>query len=85
LTTKQVERAGNSSTSDFSFSRVRFFALSAEVNRINDEPGQSLPSYDAADLSKINDYAAAVKPRVRFWANLKKIVTGRLSSNLKVD
>jgi hypothetical protein len=56
LTTKQVQRAGNSSTSD-----------------------QSLPSYGMANASKMNDdAAAAAKPRVRFRASLKTIVTAQL-------
>jgi hypothetical protein len=87
LTTTQVESAGNSSTSDFSFSRDRFFALSAEVDRINEEPDQRLPSYDTANASKMNDNATAdaAKPRVGFWTSLKKSLTAQLGFNRNVD
>ncbi len=40
----------------------------------NGEPDQRLPSYDTANPSKMNDAAAAAKPRVGFWANLKKVL-----------
>ncbi|OOQ91100.1 hypothetical protein PEBR_02503 [Penicillium brasilianum] len=82
LTTKQVERADNSSTSDFLFLRDRFFELSAEV-----EPNQSPPSYDTTYTSKLNDDddAAATKPSVLFWVSLKKIIQGQLGSKCQVD
>lgn len=81
LTTQQVERVDNSSTSDFSFSRDRFLGLSAEV-----EPNQSPPSYDTTYTSKMNDdAAAATKPSVLFWVSLKKIVKGQLVSKCQVD
>lgn len=53
----------------------------------NGEPDQRLPSYDTANPSKMNDAAAAAasKPRVSFWANLKKVLRGLYGSNRKVD
>ncbi|OOQ84308.1 hypothetical protein PEBR_34131 [Penicillium brasilianum] len=82
-TTKQAERTENSSTERLSLSRDRFVALSAEVDRISEEPDQSPPSYDTAYASKMNnddDDAAATKPRLSFWASLKKVVKGQLGS-----
>jgi hypothetical protein len=53
---------------------------------INGEPDQRHPSNDTANPSNMSDdAAAAAKPRVRFWANLKKVLTGLYGSNRKVD
>lgn len=85
LSGNQFNRLYDSSNRDVN-QRMQHGLAQDHVDGINDESNQSLPSYETANASKMNDAAAvAAAKRVRFWANWKKILTARLGSNYKVD
>ncbi|KAJ5696964.1 hypothetical protein N7536_007376 [Penicillium majusculum] len=68
LETKQIEGAGSPCSCD------RFFELSAKVDKINNQLGQSLQSHDTVNVSKTTHNTPA-KARRGFWKrNLKHLV-----------
>ncbi|OQD64649.1 hypothetical protein PENPOL_c007G02126 [Penicillium polonicum] len=63
LRTKQIEGAGSPCSCD------RFFELSAKVDKINDQLGQSLQSHDTAGKTT---HDTPVKPPRSFWKRIVK-------------
>jgi hypothetical protein len=70
LGTKQIEGARDC-TCDSLCSCDQFFELSAKVDKINNKHGQSLQSYDTADVLKMTKDASTKPPR-SFWKRILK-------------
>ncbi|KAJ5401043.1 hypothetical protein N7465_011532 [Penicillium sp. CMV-2018d] len=68
LRTKQIEATGSPCSCD------PFFELSAKVDKINDQLGQSLQSHDTANVGKTTHDTPAKPPR-SFWKRILKHLT----------